>query len=505
MRGRTLSLLPFCLFWAGFAIAEALVDRPLPVVPRTPQEEARVAAILAPPADFSRPEPFEAKSGGAAGVAAGTTRNVFSEPSGNMAFDRQMEFRLGNAIFRKTWVAAPASTKASDGLGPYYNARSCQDCHLKDGRGQLPDAGEQAVGLLMRLALPGGQMPLGIPDYLPTVGDPQYGGQLQTFAAPGLVREAGIGISYTEEKMTLSDGLVVSLRRPAYSLTEPAMGAPAPGLMMSPRLAPQMIGLGLLEAVSAGDILAGEDASDADGDGISGRANMVLSQEFGVPMAGRFGWKAGQPTLAAQGAAAFANDMGLSNVLHPDPYGDCTAVQTDCRSAAAGQEPGIRDGLEVNRESLDIITFYSRNLAVPERRNVDAPQVLRGKAVFHDLGCASCHTPKFVTQRLADQPEQSFQLIWPYTDLLLHDMGDGLADGLTEGRATGREWRTAPLWGIGLTAQVTERTEFLHDGRARSLLEAVLWHGGEAAAARDRVVALPKADRDALMAFLESL
>jgi CxxC motif-containing protein (DUF1111 family) len=154
---------------------------------------------------------------------------------------------------------------------------------------------------------------------------------------------------------------------------------------------------------------------------------------------------------------------------------------------------------------LDLVTFYSRNLAVPARRKMDDPQVLRGKQVFYETGCTSCHTPSFVTHRLQDQPEQSFQLIWPYTDMLLHDMGPALADNRPEARATGQEWRTPPLWGIGLTQQVSGHTYFLHDGRARSLLEAVLWHGGEAAAQRDTVVQLETADREALIAFLESL
>ncbi|HEX9857075.1 MAG TPA: di-heme oxidoredictase family protein, partial [Paracoccaceae bacterium] len=186
-------------------------------------------------------------------------------------------------------------------------------------------------------------------------------------------------------------------------------------------------------------------------------------------------------------------------------WGDCTLAQGDCRAAPGGEDAGRRDGLEVDGQSLDLVTFYSRNLAVPARRGVDDPAVLRGKAVFHDLGCAACHQPKFVTHRLDGQPEQSFQLIWPYSDLLLHDMGEGLADHHPEARATGTEWRTPPLWGIGLTRTVSGHSQFLHDGRARSLLEALLWHGGEAQAARDGVVGLPRAEREALITFLENL
>jgi CxxC motif-containing protein (DUF1111 family) len=197
--------------------------------------------------------------------------------------------------------------------------------------------------------------------------------------------------------------------------------------------------------------------------------------------------------------------MGLSTALLPDPWGDCTQDQTTCRDAPHGQEADVRDGLEVDRESLDLVAFYSRNLGVPERRNVDDPQVLRGKEVFYSTGCQSCHTPKHVTHRLDGQPEQSLQLIWPHTDLLLHDMGPGLADNRPEGRASGSEWKTPPLWGIGLTQQVSGHTLFLHDGRARSLLEAILWHGGEAQSQRDAVASMNAEDRAALIAFLESL
>jgi CxxC motif-containing protein (DUF1111 family) len=225
-------------------------------------------------------------------------------------------------------------------------------------------------------------------------------------------------------------------------------------------------------------------------------------------MLGRFGHKAGMPTIKEQSAAAFSGDMGLSTPLHPSSAGDCTQAESACSSAPNGANPTT--GVEVSADSLDLVTFYARNLGVPERRGperrgFDAPEVLRGKEIFYTSGCIACHTPKFVTGRMQGDVAQSFQLVWPYSDMLLHDMGDGLADHRPEGRATGSEWRTAPLWGIGLTAQVSGQATFLHDGRARSILEAVLWHGGEAQAARDRIVDLPKADRDAIIHFLESL
>jgi CxxC motif-containing protein (DUF1111 family) len=491
---------------AAPAFAQTLDDRHLPVIPRTPEDTAKIAAVLAPPTDFSKPEPFEAKPAGAATVRAITTADAFSQHSGNMPFEREMDFKLGNALFRKTWVAAPASTLASDGLGPLYNARACQDCHLKDGRGHTPaDADASRVSMFLRLSVPGGPSPAGIADWIATQPDPTYGGQLQDLAAPGHPAEGRMDVTWTETPITLPDGTIVQLRAPAYTFSDPAYGAPAPDLMLSPRVAPQMIGLGLLEAIPAADILAKADPEDANNDGISGRPQIVPSAEFGTPMLGRFGFKAGAPSVREQSAGAFAGDMGLSTPLHPDPWGDCTTTQATCIDAPHGQEPGIRDGLEVDGPSLDLVTFYSRNLGVPERRNIDDPQVLKGKAIFYTTGCQSCHTPKHVTNRLENQPEQSFQLIWPYTDLLLHDMGPGLADNRPEGRATGSEWKTPPLWGIGLSPQVSGHTEYLHDGRARSLLEAVLWHGGEAQSGRDTVAAMTTEDREALLAFLESL
>jgi CxxC motif-containing protein (DUF1111 family) len=338
-----------------------------------------------------------------------------------------------------------------------------------------------------------------IQDHVGTLPDPVYGGQLQDFSIAGTPAEGRMQVDYVEEPVTLGDGIVVGLRRPSYRIADPAYGPPSAELMLSPRVAPQMIGLGLLEAVPEEDILALADPEDADGDGISGRPNLVLSEETGAPMLGRFGWKAGQPTIREQSASAFSGDIGISTSVLPDGWGECSEAQAGCREALDGGAP------EADDQVLDLVTFYSRNLAVPARRDLDDAEVLHGKRLFYEAGCAGCHAPKFVTARLPDQPEQSFQLIWPYTDMLLHDMGEGLADHRPEARASGSEWRTAPLWGIGLTGTVTGRESFLHDGRARTLLEAVLWHGGEAQAARDRVAGMSAGDREALVRFLESL
>ncbi len=505
--------LPLAAPQAGPSTADLAAPH-LDVLPRSAKERARIAAVTAPPQGFDAAEPFEARPGGAASVRARTTPDAFSQPSANIPFERELDFKIGNGLFKKLWVSSPASTLASDGLGPLYNARSCQRCHLKDGRGHPPEGSDDdTVSMFLRLSVPAApdEAMSEIEAFLLSIGedaprsrpDPVYGGQLQDFAVQGHAAEGRMRVDYEEFEVALSDGETARLRRPSYAIEDPGHGAPHPDLMLSPRVAPPMIGLGLLEAIPAEDILARADPEDRDNDGISGRAQIVWSFEHDRPMLGRFGWKAGAPTLREQSASAFAGDIGISSPIFDAPFGDCTEGQPACRAAPHGD--GDARETEIDAEALDLVTFYSRNLAPPERPEAEDPQVLRGKRVFHETGCASCHQPKHVTHRLADQPEQSFQLIWPMTDPLLHDMGEGLADHRPEGLASGREWRTTPLWGIGRTELVNGHTQFLHDGRARSLLEAILWHGGEADPAKTRVAEMPKADRDALIRYLESL
>ena len=496
---------------AGLAAADApVVTEPhLAVVARTAEEASRVAAVTAPPEDFTAPEPFEANPGGAGTVPASGTASAFSLPQANLSFEDELTFKVGDGIFRKLWVSAPASTAASDGLGPVFNARSCQGCHLKDGRGHPPD-GAGAISLVVRAGIPGfhGERPAGAPGAGHGAAepgpDPIYGRQIGDLSLPGVPAEARVAVEWVEEPVTLADGEVVPLRRPAWRIEDRGYGPLDPATRLSPRVAPQMIGLGLVEAIPAADILALADPEDSDGDGISGRAAVVHSPEWDAPMLGRFGVRATTATLRQQAADAFSNDIGIGSPLRPEPWGECTETQSGCRAASDGGD-AVHDGLEIDAEGLDLVTFYSRTLGVPARRDVDDPEVLRGKALFHEVGCASCHTPKFVTHRLADRPEHSFQLIWPHSDFLLHDMGPGLADGLGAGAASGSEWRTAPLWGTGLTERVSGHSLFLHDGRARSRAEAVLWHGGEARTARDAFAALPRDDRAALIRYLESL
>ncbi|MEO6394707.1 MAG: di-heme oxidoredictase family protein [Devosia sp.] len=474
----------------------------------TPEDLARVRAVTAPTGDFSKPEKFEQLPAGAATSKKLVNRDAFSFSSANLTFEQEQTFKLGNALFRKLWVSSPSSTQSSDGLGPLFNARGCQNCHLKDGRGHPPaSANEDAVSMFLRLSVPpedAAQQTLLDSRGVLLFPEPVYGEQLQVFAVPGLKAEGKMAIDYADLPVTLGAGSVVKLRKPAYSVIDLAYGPMSDKVMLSPRVAPQMIGLGLLEDVAAEDILARADPEDRDGDGISGKPNWVRDIVSGGLVLGRFGWKAGAPSIKVQSASAFSGDIGISTPLVKRPYGDCTPSESACLAMPNGEQ-AARGAGEAADPVLDLVTFYSQNLGVPQRRDVGKPEVLRGKSAFYNSRCVSCHAPKFVTSRQAETDAHKFQLIWPYTDLLLHDMGEGLADNRPEGAADGQEWRTPPLWGIGLTETVSGHTLFLHDGRARNLTEAILWHGGEAAAARRAFTEMSQSERDDLVAFLESL
>ena len=531
-------------------MAAATVARAAP----TPDERA---AILAPASRFETAERWERLSGGSATNRRRFDRDAFSQPSANLSFEERAKFAIGNGLFRRLWVTAPSSTRSADGLGPLYNARACQRCHLKDGRGHPPSGpGDSAVSMLIRLSVPprtGAERARLASGREAVIPEPTYGAQLQDVAIPGHPAEGRIRITHVPHEVTLAGGATTRLAEPRYAIVDPGYGPLDPRVMTSPRVAPPMIGLGLLEAIAESDVIARADPGDADGDGISGRARRVWSPANGQMMLGRFGWKAGTATVVDQSAAAMSGDIGVSSPLAPAPWGECTERQRTCRTAlhGAGASPDPEAGADTDTDAdsdrfeapaavMDAIVFYSRHLAVPARRGEDDPAVLTGKALFYRAGCTGCHTPKHATR--TDWPIEPLagQLIWPYTDLLVHDMGDGLADGRPEGGgpeggdpeggdpegdhpegngfegnpvgggdsgggASGREWRTAPLWGIGLTEVVNGHTRFLHDGRARNLVEAILWHGGEAEAARDAFRAMPKAERDLLLAFLNSL
>lgn len=472
------------------------------------KDQSRVTSIIKKTTDFSKAEQFEEMSAGAATSTASPNSNAFSHSLGNLDFKGQRDFKLGNGIFRKVWVSSPSSTLASDGLGPLFNARSCQRCHLKDGRGHPPKNNQdRATSMFLRLSVPpktaeekskiaSGELAL--------IPEPTYGGQFQDFAVTGLPSEGKMLIEYEDMDVALMDGEIVTLRKPTYSVTDLGYGPMSKDVLFSPRVSPQMIGLGLLEAIHPADIKNMADPFDENKDGISGKISELLNVETGEKQLGLFGWKASAPTVALQSSGAFAGDIGISNPAAPRHWGDCTQNQKACLEMPTGVNKRLGD-TEAPKTVMDLVSFYSRNLAVPARRDVADVEVLRGKEVFYDAGCADCHRPKFVTSRDAEQKEHRFQLIWPYTDMLLHDLGEGLSDGRPVGSAEGSEWRTAPLWGTGLTQTVNGHTFFLHDGRARNRIEAILWHGGEATASRDIVASLTKSDRNALVRFLKSL
>lgn len=436
----------------------------------------------------------EALSGGHTTTTV-TGANAFSMPAANLPMMNRLDFSVGNSFFRNPWVTAPASTDARDGLGPLFNANGCQNCHIKDGRGHPPlNADDDAVSMLIRLSIP--NLAHGNLTQTGVVPEPNYGGQLQDQAIPGAKPEARIAIEWQYSKIALADGTQVELRAPQINLENLAYGPMHEQVMMSMRIAPPMIGLGLLENLSEDSILANADPDDADGDGISGRANWVWDIAEQRTALGRFGWKAGQPSLSQQNASAFAGDIGITSQLKPAT--DCTPSQ-HCQRFANGGE------FEAEQNTLKFVDFYTRHLAVPKRRNIDTRAVQYGKTIFNSIECAACHVSGQTTALNQDLPALSQQRIYPYTDMLLHDMGEGLADHRPEFAASGSEWRTPPLWGLGYTEEVGGQAFYLHDGRARTLEEAILWHGGEALTSRNAYMALPSAQRAALIKFLESL
>ena len=411
-------------------------------------------------------------------------RESFAAFFTGLSRQHRREFAVGNSFFTDNWVAAPATAANRDGLGPLFHARSCSSCHVSDGRGAPPSGDEVMTGLLLRLSAADGG-----PDKI-------YGGQLAVRALPGAEPEAEVTVTWIESDVTLAGGEVVKLRRPDIKVTRWNYGEPAAGLLIGPRLAPPVFGGGLLEAVKG--VEANADPDDKNGDGISGRVNMVTDGVKKEKVSGRFGWKANVATLRDQAAAAFAGDLGITSAEHPDE---------NYTPAQAGKLAAFPDGgkPEADKLVMDRVESYLRGLGAPARRNIEDAEVKTGEALFRGLNCAACHLPELRTGE--DHPFEELRglLIHPYTDLLIHDMGADLADGRPDGEATGTEWRTAPLWGLGLNATVNRNAFFLHDGRARSATEAILWHGGEALTSREGFKALGKEQRAALVKFLESL
>jgi CxxC motif-containing protein (DUF1111 family) len=459
--------------------------------------------------DGAGPPPLDPALGGAATRAGASGVGSFELPITGLTNEQRRAFEVGDSFFTKNWVTAPASTEARDGLGPTFNAQACSSCHTHDGRGAPPEGpGDTAsFGLLLRLSVPaaadgaqdGDQPNRGVPgENAGGAPDPEptYGGQLQDRAVLGVRPEGRVQVTWETVKGTYEDGTPYELRRPVIEIVDLARGPLSKDVQISPRLAPQVIGVGLLEAVPEADVRASADPDDSNGDGVSGRVNVVPDPRTGETKIGRFGWKANVATVEAQASGAFHGDIGITSSLAPDE--NCGDNDRACNDAPNGGSPEIED------DTLGRVTFYNRTLAVPAMRHHEAENVRAGAEQFGNIGCASCHTQTMTTGD-ADVPDLAHQTIHPYTDLLLHDMGPNLADGRPDFLASGTEWRTPPLWGIGLIDDVNGTRALLHDGRARSIEEAILWHGGEADAAMKRFRALPVKERDELITFLESL
>lgn len=419
-------------------------------------------------------------------------KNALSLPAANLASDERRKFEVGDSFFTQNWVTAPSSTLARDGLGPTFNAQACATCHVVDGRGQPPSGPDDhaARGLLYRLSEPG-DMPYGGPR-----GNDAYGGQLQDRAIQGVQPEGEMQISYALQPGRYGDGSSYELRVPTFGVTALSQGPLGDHTMVGPRLAPQVPGMGLLEAIPESDITSRTDPEDKNHDGISGRVNKVWNSRYQRTELGRFGWKANQPTVEQQVADAFLGDIGITSPV--DQKQDCPIVQIDCISSVSGGDPEIDDS------KFSSVVFYSRVLAVPAMRDVDDPQVKAGARQFVAMGCSTCHTPTMKTGK-SDIPELSNQTIHPFTDMLLHDMGPALSDNRPDFQASGSEWRTPPLWMIGLVDDINGHRFLLHDGRARTLEESILWHGGEGEKAKEAFRQASEAQRKALVAYLEAL
>ena len=398
-------------------------------------------------------------------------------------------FERGRALMEQIWQIAPGKDSQHDGLGPLFNAASCQGCHSVVTRRQVPEgAGDRLVSALVRVSVRQGKE---------TVPHPAYGLQLNELSIVDVPAETRIQVVYTDRRVELLDGTPVWVREPELVFHDPAYGVLDRRVMSSLRASPSIQGSGLLDLVPEEVLLEYADPDDKNGDGVAGRPNRVLREESGQQVIGRLGWKANSPDLRTQIATALREDMGLTSVVFPQSV--CTQAQAACLESASGGDP------EVTAAMLDDLSFFLTWVAPPPRRHVDDVETQRGEALFRSTGCTACHRETLTTGENARYPALSRLEFHPYTDLLLHDLGAGLADGRPDHDATGGDWRTPPLWGLGLAQAANPTARFLHDGRARTLTEAILWHAGEAQKSRDRFRAMNAADRAALLRFLESL
>ena len=429
-------------------------------------------------------------------------KNSYSLPARNLDKNLRINFLVGNSLFRRIWEdAATSENIAKDGLGPFFSSTSCDGCHISDGRGHLPtlEIDEDLVSAVIQIGQPAKIENV----YEKNRDDSIYGGQLSEFSTESVLEEAEISIKYEFLNVAYDDGSIIQLKKPRVIIDKLNYGNLESNTSSSIRIAQMMIGLGLIENIAEENILKLEDVDDSDGDGISGKANYSWDLQENKFKLGRFGWKASQPTVLQQTADAFYHDMGLSNKFYPNAS-NCTESQVECNKSISGNSE-IYDNFEVSNDQLDLVTFYSSQLGVPAARNQKKPDVIAGRKLFYDIGCNSCHVEKHITR--GDGPFENLnnQVISPYSDFLLHDMGEGLSDDVPEFQANGNEWRTPPLWGIGLTKIVSGRESYLHDGRAETLEEAILWHGGESILTINKFKKLDINERNQLLKFISSL
>ena len=459
------------------------------------------------------PDSLGEMTGGTTTVYA-SGKNAFSFPLASLEDEERTRFVIGNSFFKRNWVEAPASTTARDGLGPHFIARACASCHSLDGRGAPPDWSrtlgpepDATVALLLRLSVPG--KPSAHEGVVP---EPNYGDQLNNAAIAGVKPEGRVEITSQSIHGRFADGTPYTLQQPHYRIVDLGYGPMAPDVMISPRIAPQLAGVGLLEAITEADIEGNARAQAAAAGPVKGQVNHVWDAFAKAERVGRFGWKANVASLAHQTAGAFNGDMGITSSLFPQE--GCTAVQIDCLAApsggpAKGKTDKAGKAPEIDDDTFGQVVFYQAALAPVARRQAKDPQVLRGQALFAQAQCIACHRPSYVTGEgpfpSLTSSKLSRQRIWPYTDLLLHDMGPALADGRPDFQANGQQWKTPPLWGVGLIESVNGHQRLLHDGRANGVLEAILWHGGEAKPAQQKVLKMSLAERQALIKFVESL
>ena len=420
---------------------------------------------------------------------------IFLQPVAELSPADTVLYEEGLRQFKASWSIFPL-IDGEWGLGPTFHASACTGCHVNGGRGKtVDDASKPSFQQLVRLSLPS------IDASGEPVPHPAYGNQLQVFGIYGeslsnpVVGEADLRIDWEPQKTTLADGTEIELRRPQSRIEKLAFGPLGEKTLTSLRNTPVVFGMGYLDAVPEADILAL--AAMQKSLGLNGRPNYVKDDATGKQLLGRFGWKANQPTLKQQVAAAHIGDMGITSTLYLDQ--NCPKVQVQCQNAHTTGKHELTD------QAWDAVTFFLAGLDAPKRPAPDSDKYIQGEKLFRTAGCTGCHVAELKTGKFPMLKAIENKQFHPYTDLLLHDMGDDLADNRPDFKASGRDWRTAPLWGVGLSRRANGSMDLLHDGRARSVLEAILWHGGEAKKARDQFANMKREDREALISFVHAL